>query len=237
VDSQFFDIDPSGNLTFKRNSVGLQRLLVFSTPGNTTFTKASFPGLTRLRVRAVGGGGGASGAAADAGEGVARTGGGGGAYSESVLDATAIGASETITVGAGGAGGTGNVAGVDGGASSFGGLVTAPGGRGSTPTMASGTAQAIVPGGNQANAGTGQIALPGGNGGAALRISGTFVLPGHGGDAGGGMGAGGAVNGNNLNGVDGSVYGGGGGGASSASGTVRIGGDGANGVVLVELYY
>ncbi|WP_119983742.1 hypothetical protein [Streptomyces sp. 11-1-2] len=49
----------------------------------------------------------------------------GGGYSESLLEVSALGSVESVTVGTGGAAGNGNSPGGAGGSSSFGGLVTA----------------------------------------------------------------------------------------------------------------
>lgn len=236
ADSTFFSIQADGTLTFNRGSVGLQRLLTFTTPGTFTFTKASFPGLTRVRVRVVGGGGAGAGANADAGESVSRAGGGGGGYSESVLDAADLGASETITVGAGGTNVAGNTDGDNGNQSSFGGFVMARGGAGATAVMPSGVnpdARAGSPGGSP---GIGQITTAGGSGGPCIRTSATVVLGGAGGDSGGGYGQGGIARAGDTDGADGRGYGGGGGGATSTGGNFSAG-DGSNGCVLVELFY
>ena len=236
TDSTFFSILADGTLTFNRESVGLQQLLVFATPGTTNFTKASFPGLTRVRVRVVGGGGAGAGANANTGESVSRAGGGGGGYSESVIDASALGASETITVGAGGTNVAGNTDGDSGNQSSFGGFVMARGGQGATAVMPSGVnpdARAGSPGGS---AGLGQITTAGGSGGPCIRTSATVVLGGAGGDAGGGYGQGGIARAGNTDGADGRGYGGGGGGATSTGGNFSAG-DGAGGIVVVELFY
>jgi hypothetical protein len=236
VDSAFFSIAADGTLTFNRESVGLQQMLVFETVGTTSFTKASFPGLTRVRVRVVGGGGGAAGANADTGETVARGGGGGGGYSESVIDASALGATETITVGAGGAGGINNSDGANGNQSSFGGFVMARGGPGSTAAMPSGTNLDGRPGTPGASVGIGQITATGGPGGGCSRYNATANLAGEGGTSGGGFGGGGQARAGDTQGADGTGYGGGGGGAASRGGNFS-GGSGAKGCVLVELWY
>lgn len=238
IDSNFFSIDANGNLTFKRESVGLRQLLTFTTVGTATFTKANFPGLTRLRVRAVGGGGGGAGANAAAGEAIARAGGGGGGYSESVLNASALGATETITVGVGGDGGNGggNDPGEAGGQSSFGGFVIARGGGGAPASMTSDTLPAMAPGGFGATIGTGQIASPGGNSDSGIRLASLSVLGGGGGNSGGGLGAGGRSVGSDNAGANGTGYGGGGGGACSLGASFN-GGTGSRGAVFIELYF
>jgi len=237
VDATFFQIDPSGNLTFRRESVGLQQLLVFATPGVATFTKANFPGLTRIRVRAIGGGGGGAGADAAAGEQVARAGGSGGGYSESVLDAAALGANETITVGSGGNGGVGNDTGDNGGDSSFGGFVMARGGLGAPISMPSGVNEFTVPGTAGPSPGIGQIAVPGGSGGPAFRMAGGSLMGGAGGESGGQYGSGGNARASDQPGANGTGTGGGGGGATSRTGASFNGGSGAKGAVIIELWY
>lgn len=236
VDSDFFALNPDGSLTFHRDAVGLRQMLVLAAPGTSQFAKADYPGLTRLRVRVVGGGGGGAGADAQTGECVARAGGGGGGYSESVLNASDLGASETITVGQGGAGGAGGDDGTNGEASSFGGFLLARGGPGSTQVMPSGTNADARSGSPGASPGTGQIAVAGGSGGGCFRMNATAGLGGAGGDAGGGMGQGGLARAIESAGADGRGHGGGGGGASSR-GAAFSGGNGSPGLVLVELYF
>lgn len=235
VDSNYFDVDASGNLTLKPQNIGLRQLNVTAAPGTSTFTKASFPGLVRVRVRVIGGGGGGGGAAAVTGASTSA-GGGGGGYSESVIAASSLGASETITVGAGGAGGVGGVAGTAGGQSSFGGFVVANGGNGSPAAVDNRTTgfnnATFAYGGYGAAAGTGQIAVPGGNSTTGTVINDFVSAPGRGGNSGGGYGAGGQPGGN------GSGYGGGGGGTNRNDGfPATNGGNGAPGAVLIELYF
>lgn len=236
VDGTFFEVDDDGQLTFKRESVGLQQMQVFSTPGTFNFTKAAFPGLTRIRVRCVGGGGGGAGALAAAGQCVVRAGASGGAYCESVISASVLAAVESFTVGTGGAGGINNDSGDDGGASSFSGYVIAPGGRGSVTTMSSGTSLASNSGTNSPGLGVGQVRANGAPGLGPIRLSATGGLTGAGGNAGGGLGQGGPPRTSAADGTAGTGYGGGGGGAVS-SGDPQNGGRGADGVVIIEIYY
>lgn len=235
--STFFSIDGTGNLTFRRESVGLQETLVFATPGVFNFTKSLHPGLTRVRVRAIGGGGGGAGADAAPGEQVARAGGSGGGYSESVLDAAALGAVTIVSVGLGGNGGVGNDNGDNGGDSSFGGFVLARGGLGAPATMPSGVNEFTVPGTAGPSTGIGQIAVPGGSGGPAMRLAGGSLLGGAGGESGGQYGSGGNARASDQNGANGTGTGGGGGGATSRTGASFTGGNGSKGAVIVEIYY
>lgn len=238
VDSRFFNVDGSGNLTFIPSSVGIQQLLVFDTVGTVSFTKASYPGLLKVRVRCVGGGGGGAGANNGAGPSIAQTSGSGGNYAESLLNASALGASESITVGAGGAGGSGgNVSGSNGGASSFGGFVIAPGGIGGPASMPVGGTEWSSQGAYQnGTLGTGQILTNGNPGGEAHRAADTTCQVWPGGSSGGGYGSGGNGIVQNGGGSPGGGYGGGGSGAISFGGN-QNGGAGARGAVFVELYF
>jgi hypothetical protein len=202
-----------------------------------SFVKSNYPGMRAVRVRLVGGGGGGGGApAADAGNHSAGGGGGGGGYAERFILAENLAATETITVGAGGSGGT-NFGGV-GGTSSFGTHVVATGGNGgnyfaNTPLMIGaigaaggiGTSGSILFKGAPGNFGSGYGTLAhGGVGGASAMGGGAF---------GSYSGAGGA----SLTGASGGQYGGGGGGAAvNTAGSAALGGPGASGLVIVEVF-
>jgi hypothetical protein len=190
---------------------------------NGSFVKADYPWLRAVRVKCQGGGAGGTGSNVTNG---CRGGGSGGTYAESfITDIAGLDASVTVTVGAGGTGGTATastVLGGAGGASSFGSLVSAAGGGpGSGASGGMGTA-----------VGTGQLIIPGsGGGGGSLNVAEPRIA-GHGGDSvlganGGGLGDGGALAGRN-----GLGYGSGGGGCRSGA----AGGDGAPGIVIVELF-
>jgi hypothetical protein len=188
-----------------------------------------------VRVQCVGGGGAGGGAEATAaGETSAGTGGQGGAYVESLLAASACGANETVTRGAGGTGVSGTT-GNSGGTSSFGALVIAGGGSGSGRLPASvassaGSATVTTP------SMTGQIQVPGSGGGYAVRLSGVQAGGGHGGNS--VLGAGAPGLGGSTTGTAGAGYGGGGSGAANApSQSARLGGAGANGVIIVTTYF
>jgi hypothetical protein len=89
-----------------------------------TWTKPS--GITWVFIEAIGGGGGGAGAVF---AGAAAGGGGGGGYASRLMLASSLGATETVTIGAGGAGGLSN-SGSNGGNSTFGSHVTGPFGLG-----------------------------------------------------------------------------------------------------------
>ena len=176
-------------------------------------------GVTRLRVRAIGGGGG--GAGTDGNQ--AGGGGGAGGYVEGVFPVTQ-GQTVAIAVGAGGgAGAVGRNPGITGGTSSFGTLAVATGGQGgqnATNTSAGGC------GGQGAG---GQINLIGGSGtSGAINAN---ILAGNGGaSALGGGGQGSTVAGASIS--VGQAPGSGGGGAMGAASI--SGSSGASGIVIIE---
>jgi len=211
---------------------------------SSTFTKASYPWLRAIRVKIVGGGGGGAAATRTSGSTGrnSRGGGGGGGYAEKwITDIAGLSASETVTVGAGGAGGVLSsttsdtpVVGDAGGATSAFGL-TGNGGSGGVISNNAGAAGGTASGGD--------INITGGRGGnSAENISNTepnyalFQLVGSGGDSMLGFSRTEAVN-NNAGARDGSGFGWGreGSNRSSAS-TGRNGSAGGDGVVIVELY-
>jgi hypothetical protein len=188
----------------------------------------------RVRVQCQGGGGAGGGAqATGAGEGAVGVGGQGGAYGESWFDASALGSSVTVTIGAGGtgvSGGTGNA----GGTTSFGSHVVADGGAGGTILIAAATITTQSGAGTAAQTITANLAIPGGGGGLSLRnVSSSFG--GMGGSS--ALGNGGPGAGSNGAGHAGKNYGGGGSGASNqASQSARTGGAGAGGVCVVTTF-
>ncbi len=198
-----------------------------------TWTKPS--GVKRVRVRAIGGGGGGAGATAAASAACCGGGGASGSYGEGVYDVTGT-ATVTVTVGAAGAAGAAaNGTGGTGGATSFGALLTAPGGLGGVG-MASGTAITFSLGGASPAAGTGgSINGTGAGGGNALRQSATVFICGSGvpGPFGGGPRGSTAA----AAGAIGGAPGAGGSGAGSNSATGFAGGAGGAGLVIVEEFY
>lgn len=111
------------------------------TPIQTVYLNAASPaawthrvGLRHVVVEILAGGGGGGGMASNAGFAGAGAGGGGGSYSRKLIlasDLAAVGATETITIGAGGtAGASGENTGGTGGTSSFGSHCSAVGGFG-----------------------------------------------------------------------------------------------------------
>jgi hypothetical protein len=230
------------------------QVLTYDSAGSP-FTWTKDDGLLYIFVQAWGGGGSGS---ADIVAGDAY-GGGGAGYFEAMIEASRLGATETVTVGAGGAGVSGtNVAGNNGENSSFGSHLTALKGNGATislggaggdiattSTLFRGTGGDSGAGTNSGNPGI----LWGGAGGG-----GTNSGVGSGGSSqmGGGGGGGAGTNGGNTNGVGGTskLGGSGGNGAYAGSGTAGsvpggggggsvtgTSGAGGNGRIIVTEFY
>jgi len=191
---------PDGTIQTAAASGGVD-LQVFTSSG--TYTKPA--GAISVLVMAWGGGGG--------GEGSAISGGGGGAYVSRVFDAADVGATETVTVGAGGALVTA------GGDTTFGALLKAFGGGFASNGAGGG-------GGGAVSAGAPGIGAVGGDGGDIDGgAGGTNTNPG---GMGRGFGGGGGGGQDNIGG-DANAYGGAGGaGRSSTGGSTIYGGGGGS---------
>lgn len=197
-----------------------------------TWTKPA--GLRCVRVRVIGDGGGGGGTTGNATGRAAGGGGGAGGYSEKLILAAALGATETVTVGQGGAGGTnGATNGSNGTGSSFGAHCSATGGSGGYAGGTAGTGPSVGYGNLGGTGSSGDVNVPGGSGQPGLTLSATWATAGSGGNA--ALGGGGRNRGNQGTGFDGTA-GGGGGGAYSAT-TTYAGGNGGAGLVIVEEYY
>ncbi len=213
-------------------------LEVFTSSG--TWTKADYPWAKSIRVRVVAGGGGSGAAQATGGADRAESaGGGGGGYSERRLPIVSAGATETVTVGAGGLAGAADGgapnSGAGGGTSSFGSLLTATGGAGGAGGVATGSFIR----GNRGQGGvgsTGDINVGGGDGGNG-EINDTFPgLSNYGGSS-----VLGGETGSNAGLAEtaraGNPYGGGaGGGRRDFSDPEIAGAAGAAGIVIVEMF-
>lgn len=212
---------------------------IFTSSG--TWTKPA--GCTAARIFCIGGGGAGGGAAVTgASQGSVGGGGAAGAYCESFA-VSGLGATETVTIGAGGTGVSG-AAGNTGGTTSFGTHVIAPGGSGGFRDGASngtflgrggsgvltGAAGSIRTLGNHGAHGISindGIQVSGGNGGASVfgggnglysYINGAASAAGNAATANTGAGGGGAANGPNQ------------------GGSPQAGGAGGSGIVIVDSY-
>lgn len=199
------------------STVLFPQVVTFTSSG--TWTKDA--GLKYIVVEVVGGGG-AGGGATDNSVGAAGGSGGAGGYSRKLILSSALGATETVTVGSAGAGSAG-AGGGNGSASSFGSHCSANGGSGGAAEGAAGA------GGTASN---GDINITG-TGGGSGNTGQTAMAPAGGNSVLGGGGAGGF----NSNGGAGGGYGAGGGGASDTSNTARTGGAGSAGIVIVTEFY
>lgn len=208
----------------------------YLTAGSFSFVKASYPALVAVDLEVQGAGAAGGGCpAGTAGNVAGSTGGGGGARSTKRVLASALAASETVTVGAGGTGVSG-AAGNTGGASSFGAHCSAPGGLGGQ-ILANGlaTATAIIYGGFGGAPGVGDIAARGHQAPPITRLAGGSTL----GQSPGGASfySGGGPWTVEANGVPGIFGAGVGGSRNSGAVGVRVGVAGGAGLVIVTLLY
>lgn len=233
VDDQYFNVGDDGRLTMIPGALGLRDILYFKTPGTHEFSKAAYPWLARVFVQVQAAGGGAAGSRANAGQLACQPGGAGGGYSERLVEASALGATETIVVGAGGAAGTSTTDGGNGGNSSFGGLCTANGGAGGQLVMNSGASPVCFSGTPGPLAGVGDFVQGGGSGGGPLRINGEQGQSGTGGEA--RLGHGGWQRASTNAGGAGRGSGGGAAGAFARDGDSTPGTAGQDGIVIVWL--
>ncbi|WP_175878911.1 hypothetical protein [Burkholderia sp. BCC0097] len=193
-------------------------------------------GTNSVVVRAIGGGGAGGGAAANSSSQIsAGSGGASGSYAEARYTSGFSGVAVTI-----GAGGTGVSAGAGnpGGTTSFGSLLTCPGGGGGQIQQQSTSSTTLnVPGQGSPGAapsGSGILLGTQGQPGVIALILGSVAISGQG--AAGAMGAGGPNSANSA-GNPGTGYGAGGaGGASIPSASAVAGGNGAPGIVIVMEY-
>lgn len=229
----------SGNVAWAPPTGGITSVVQQVFTANGTYTPSG--GMKYCVVEAVGGGGGGGGAGPVTSGIAAGGGGGGGAYIKAAFSAAAIGASQAVTVGAGGTAGTdsgGN--GVAGGSTSLGALLTALGGDGGQGVngddlLGAGGAPGAAP------SGSGTILnVSGSQGGDAIRTE-VGVIMGSGGGTFFGCGsislAGGASR-NGLSGFANSGVGGQGGGAINVGppDNDATGGTGGSGVLIVTEY-
>lgn len=223
------------------------RSRLYVTSGSSDITVSGNAGVRLARVWAVGGGGGGGGCASTAaGQSAVGAGGGGGGGAYVEIPVASWGTKLTCTAGAGGSGGAaGANNGANGSAStvvSSGGttLASAAGGdlgQGGAASASTGITQA----GNGGIGTVGDMLTAGHDGMNAVRGLGAVGCQGAGGGSAWGFGGGQRANGTDAGGagIAGNQYGGGGsGGHNQASqGTGKAGGDGATGVVILDLYF
>lgn len=201
---------------------------------NGTYTPTT--GMLYCDIEVWGGGGGGGGAGAS---GFAAAGGGGaGGYAKKIVSAATIGASQSVTIGAGGNAGaaTGNTPGGTGGTTSVASIISASGGVGGSSQE--GGANNAVPGGIGGAGSGGDVNGTGAPGGEGFDVNvGSNIIV-------GGFGAstslgGGAINPSGTSSTPGNAgianTGGGGSGAIS-TGTGQIGGVGGTGLVSITEY-
>ena len=230
----------SGAVAFTGGISNLIRIQTFTADG--TYTKST--GATKALVYVVGGGGGGGGIDGQ-GSGTTGAGGGGGAGGMATkLITSGLGATETVTVGdgaAGGSGGSGGSSGSTGGTSSFGSHCSATGGGGGGVGTASAVSNATIRNGGTGGVGSsGDINTTGqpGSPGIAAGTSTSEAVSGNGGSTifgGGARSVNGDQNGEDC--ADLTQAGGGGSGAcnTDTAGNYR-GGNGGNGIVVVYEY-
>lgn len=224
----------AGNTTFPGR---IRSVTVYTVGGPYTHTPAA--GTTALRVRGCGGGAGGGGSDGNGSAGGhAQGGSGAGSCFKFIATAPVL----TITVGAKGTGGPGGAAGLAGTA----GADTTVTGTGISLTMKGGAFGSGVVAGTGVlgsvpvapTAGTtgGDFNIEGQRGGGGQRFTGTNVDSGDGGDS--VLGHGGRAGRVTNPGTAATGYGaGGGGGSTSGAGADQAGGDGTDGLVIVEEYY
>lgn len=212
---------------------------VFATAGSFTYTPTT--GMAHCMIECVGGGGGGGSTSGATTFAAGCAGGGAGGYSKKFATAAAIGASQAVTVGTGGNGGSGATVPTGGGNSSVGSLCVANGGGRAGSGASTSLAGYGNPGiGGSTTGAVGDVVVAGGAGSFGGNSQ-AAVQPGvgaggssafGGGGAGGNPGAGTA----NAAGGAGSVGGGGGGAMIQAASGTAAGGAGGTGIVIITEY-
>lgn len=218
----------------KLTSNDRMKITTFTSSG--TYTKTF--GVKQILVFSTGGGGGGGGSDADGTLNYGGVGGGGGAGGTCIelFHPSAVGTTETVTVGTGGGGGS--AAGGDGStgnSTTFGSLHTASGGVGGDGGLGT-TGFTASAGGAGGAASNGLFNLAGGSGGTGVHVASHGTSSGQGGPS--FWGGGGGCKNTNGTGNAGTAYGSGGSGGVTVSTTSgSAGGAGAAGVcIVVELF-
>jgi hypothetical protein len=207
----------------------LLRTIIITASG--TWTKGA--GTNSVDVEVLGGGGGGGGTTTTTtGQGSASTGGSAGSYARKFI--AAVASPQTVTIGAAGAAGPAGTVGTNGGATSFGALVSCPGGLGGN--LSGAAANVYTPGVAGGSSPTGgDINIPGAGTSCAQAVGSIpNSVSSNGANSQYGAGGLGVLNGAGL-GAGG--YGAGGGGNSIGASTAgQTGGAGTPGLIIVREY-
>ena len=239
ADSANVDVLDDGNtaaiLSNLKNSMPGRLLGVQVVTSSALSTKAA--GAKKWRIRALGAGAGSSAApATDAGQVSISNGGGAGAYAEGIYDVSAL-SSATVTIGSGGVGGTAiSPYGGDGGTTSVGTLISAPGGKAGLPAgPAIPPFQPVANTNSNSPTGWNIIGTSGSGSEAAVAVSTSYAAGSRGANS--QLGVGGSIPAINMPANTGGGYGSGASGCSNGvSQSLKPGASGRDGVVIIEEY-
>ncbi|HHK9790153.1 TPA: hypothetical protein ACQZI9_004750 [Klebsiella pneumoniae] len=239
ADSANVDVLDDGNtaaiLSNLKNSMPGRLLGVQVVTSSALITKSA--GAKRWRIRALGAGAGSSAAPATAaGQVSISNGGGAGAYAEGIYDVSAL-SSATVTIGSGGVGGTAiSPYGGDGGTTSVGTLISAPGGKAGLPAgPAIPPFQPVANTNSNSPTGWNIIGTSGSGSEAAVAVSTSYAAGSRGANS--QLGVGGSVPAINMPANTGGGYGSGASGCSNGvSQSLKPGASGRDGVVIIEEY-
>ena len=239
ADSANVDVLDDGNtaaiLSNLKNSMPGRLLGVQVVTSTALITKSA--GAKKWRIRALGAGAGSSAApATDAGQVSISNGGGAGAYAEGIYDVSAL-SSATVTIGSGGVGGTAiSPYGGDGGTTSVGTLISAPGGKAGLPAgPAIPPFQPVANTNSNSPTGWNIIGTSGSGSEAAVAVSTSYAAGSRGANS--QLGVGGSVPAINMPANTGGGYGSGASGCSNGvSQSLKPGASGRDGVVIIEEY-
>ncbi|WP_154948308.1 glycine-rich domain-containing protein [Klebsiella grimontii] len=239
ADSANVDVLDDGNtaaiLSNLKNSMPGRLLDVRVVTSSELITKSA--GAKKWRIRALGAGAGSSAAPATAaGQVSISNGGGAGAYAEGIYDVSAL-SSATVTIGSGGVGGTAiSPNGGDGGTTSVGTLISAPGGKAGLPAgPANPPFQPVANTNSNSPTGWNIIGTSGSGSEAAVAVSTSYAAGSRGANS--QLGVGGSVPAINTPANTGGGYGSGASGCSNGvSQSLNPGASGRYGVVIIEEY-
>ena len=239
ADSANIDVLDDGNtaaiLSNLKNSMPGRLMGVQVVTSSALITKSA--GAKKWRIRALGAGAGSSAAPATAAGQVSRSNGGGaGAYAEGIYDVSAL-SSATVTIGSGGVGGTAiSPNGGDGGTTSVGTLISAPGGKaGLSAGPANPPFQPVANTNSNSPTGWNIIGTSGSGSEAAVAVSTSYAAGSRGANS--QLGVGGSIPAINTPANTGGGYGSGASGCSNGvSQSLNPGASGRDGVVIIEEY-